>query len=137
MQLNACTTTALRILAACAEQTEAPCTMPGMAETLAVGEALVVKACHQLMRAGYIAGTRGRGGGYRLARPAADITLLEIVRLFEAEDDLFPCRLLVDGPCRIAPVCRLRLVCAEAWAAYAAELTATTVADIVETPVAA
>jgi Rrf2 family transcriptional regulator, nitric oxide-sensitive transcriptional repressor len=136
MQLNACTAAALRILAACAEDDEAPRTMPGMAETLAIGEALVVKACHHLMRAGYLAGTRGRGGGYRLARPAGAITLFEIVRLFETEDDLFPCRLSSDGPCRIAPVCRLRIVCAEAWAAYAAELTKTTIADIVETPIA-
>lgn len=137
MQMNACTTAALRILAACAETPEAPLTMPGMAETLGIGEALVVKACHRLMRAGYLSGTRGRGGGYRLARPAASVSLFEVVRLFEEGGDLFPCRLASDGPCRIAPACRLRTICAEAWAAYTAELEATTIADVVEVPIIA
>lgn len=136
MQMTACTTAALRILAACAQEVEMPLTMPGMAAALGIGEPLVVKACHRLMRAGYLSGTRGRGGGYRLARPAATITLFEIIRLFEDEGDLFPCRLRADGPCCIAPVCRLREVCAEAWSAYADTLSAATIADIVGAPIA-
>ncbi len=36
-----------------------------------------------LRNAGYLEATRGQGGGYRLARAPAQITLIEIVRLFE------------------------------------------------------
>ncbi len=36
-----------------------------------------------LRNAGYLEATRGHGGGYRLARPADEITLVEVVRLFE------------------------------------------------------
>lgn len=36
-----------------------------------------------LRNAGYLEATRGYGGGYRLARPADQITLVEVVRLFE------------------------------------------------------
>ena len=130
MQTTACTRGAMRILAACELSAGEPLTMPEMAARLAMSEALVVKACHRLMRAGYVTGLRGRGGGYRLARPAESITLFEIVELFEDENDLFPCRLRADGPCRVAAVCRLREICAEAWEAYAAALRAVTVADV-------
>jgi Rrf2 family nitric oxide-sensitive transcriptional repressor len=129
MRTTACTRGALRILVACERSAGTPLTMPEMAQRLGMTEALVVKACHRLMRAGYIAGLRGRGGGYRLARAAADITLFEIVELFEDENDLFPCRLAADGPCRLAGVCRLREICAEAWKAYADTLRAATIAD--------
>ena len=130
MQTTACTRGALRILVACERNAGEALTMPDMAARLGMSEALVVKACHRLMRAGYIAGLRGRGGGERLAKPAEDISLFEIVELFEDENDLFPCRLRADGPCRVAGVCRLREICAEAWEAYAAALRAVTVADV-------
>lgn len=134
MQTTACTYGALRILIACEHSGDRPLTMPEMASLLGMSEALVVKACHRLMRAGYLAGQRGRGGGYRLARPATAITLFEIVDLFEDENDLFPCRLSADGPCRVAGICRLRVVCAEAWKAYADTLRATSIADIAVEP---
>lgn len=137
MQTTACTHGALRILLACDHSAGRPLTMPEMASMLGMSEALVVKACHRLMRAGYIAGQRGRGGGYRLARAAAGITLFEIVELFEDENDLFPCQLKIDGPCRVAGVCRLRVVCAEAWEAYADTLRATSIADVAAEPVIA
>ena len=130
MQLNACTLAALRILAACVRASAEPLTMAEMAVRLDVGEALMVKACHRLMRAGYLAGTRGRGGGYRLARPAAEINLYEVVRLFEDENELFPCRLSPKGECCIAEVCRLRELCDGAWSAYTSTLAATTLADV-------
>lgn len=132
MQLNACTHGALRILMSCAEAGGDPVTMLGMAQSLGLTEALVVKACHRLMRAGYLKGMRGRGGGYLIGRPAADITLLEVVRLFEDEDDLFPCRLEVDGDCRIASICRLRVACEEAHAAFARVLRDTTIGDLAQ-----
>lgn len=131
MQTTACTSGALRILLTCARAGDAPVTMPEMAARLTLSEALVVKACHRLMRAGYLAGTRGRGGGYRLGRPAETITLMEIVDLFEDENELFPCRLRADGDCRVAAICRLRLICAEAWEAYARVLGGSTIAEIV------
>lgn len=130
MQTTACTRGAMRILVACERNAGAPLTMPEMAQRLGMTEALVVKACHRLMRAGYITGLRGRGGGYRLARPAEDVSLFEIVELFEDENDLFPCRLRADGPCRVAGICRLREICADAWKAYADTLRAATIADV-------
>lgn len=132
MQLNACTHGALRILMSCAEAGGDPVTMVGMAQSLGLTEALVVKACHRLMRAGYLKGMRGRGGGYLLGRTAGEITLLEVVRLFEDEDDLFPCRLEADGDCRIAAICRLRVACEAAHEAFAAVLRNATIGDLAQ-----
>ena len=134
MQMTACTIAALRILTACGRAGDEQLTMPGMAERLGIGEALVVKACHRLMRAGYLAGTRGRAGGYRLAREASDIVLLDVVRLFEDEADLFPCRLSPEGDCCIAGICRLREYCTEAWVAWSRRLSTTTIADVLTAP---
>lgn len=132
MQLNACTHGALRILMSCAEAGGEPVTMVGMAQSLGLTEALVVKACHRLMRAGYLKGMRGRGGGYLLGRPAGEISLLEVVRLFEDEDDLFPCRLQADGDCRIAAICRLRVACDAAHSAFSAVLRDTAIGDLAQ-----
>lgn len=37
------------------------------------------KVLHSLVRAGLISGQRGRGGGFQPARPAGEITVLEVV----------------------------------------------------------
>ena len=76
--------------------------MSEMTRHLGLTQALVIKTCNELMRAGVLAGQRGRGGGYRLARPASSITAMEIIDLFEAKENLFPCRLGQSGECRIS-----------------------------------
>jgi Rrf2 family protein len=47
------------------------------------------KILHQLARAGVLASTRGKGGGFRLARGPDRITLLDVVGVF---DELGPRR---------------------------------------------
>jgi len=44
----------------------------------------LAKVLQQLVRAGLAEGTRGIGGGYRLARPRSDITVLDVVSVFES-----------------------------------------------------
>lgn len=88
MRLNAATNGALRILMVCRD--DKPLTMPEMTRQLGLTEALVIKTCNELMQAGFLSGQRGRGGGYRLARPAQGINAMEIIDLFEAEENLFP-----------------------------------------------
>lgn len=43
----------------------------------------VAKVLQRLARAGVATAVRGVGGGYRLARPAKDVTLQEVAELFE------------------------------------------------------
>lgn len=130
MHLNPSTNGALRILMICANTPGRPVTMPEMVRRLALSESLVVKACHALMRGGYIRGRRGNGGGYRLARRPESVDVMEIIELFEGEDDLFPCRLAQDAECRIVSACLLRVACEQAYSAFKSELKGWSLADI-------
>ena len=58
----------------------------------------------QLVKAGLITSSRGSGGGVRLARPAAEITLLDVVQAIEGAIALNHC---VDHPeaCVLAEHC--------------------------------
>jgi Rrf2 family transcriptional regulator, nitric oxide-sensitive transcriptional repressor len=128
MRLNAATNGAMRILMACRE--DAPLAMPDMARQLGLSEAMVLKTCQELMRAGFIAGRRGRGGGYHLAKPTDKITVMKIIDLFEPKENLFPCRLNLSGECRIVALCKLRRACERAYAAFRGELDNLTLADL-------
>lgn len=48
---------------------------------------LVAKVLTILSQAGLIGGAPGPGGGYHLAKPASEIFLIDIVRLFEKTDE--------------------------------------------------
>jgi Rrf2 family protein len=60
------------------------------------------KIINRLVQAGLMLATRGRGGGVKLARPAADIMLREVVELFMKVDDYQNCFMglkTCDGGC--------------------------------------
>jgi Rrf2 family transcriptional regulator, nitric oxide-sensitive transcriptional repressor len=128
MRLNAATNGAMRILMACRESR--PLAMPDMARQLGLSEAMVLKTCQELMRAGFLTGRRGRGGGYHLAKPTDRITVMEIIDLFEPKENLFPCRLNLSGQCRIVAQCKLRRACERAYAAFRGELDELTLANL-------
>ena len=54
--------------------------------------AFMRKLLTQLERSGLIVGAEGVRGGWRLSRPAAGITVLEIVDAAQGRDVLFECR---------------------------------------------
>lgn len=54
-----------------------------IAESRGISRALTAKLLTQLASAGMVQGQPGPGGGYTLAKPAAEICLLDIVSLFE------------------------------------------------------
>jgi len=77
-----------------------------IAEARELSRQLVAKVLTMLSRAGIVAGTPGPTGGYRLARPAAQITLLDVVKVFEDPDERVMCPF---GPnwCGHGPQCPL------------------------------
>ncbi len=63
---------------------------PGEAVTAAqvstryrVSASVLAKVFQQLVRAGIAVGTRGTGGGYRLARGPSEVTMLNVIDVFE------------------------------------------------------
>src|SRR6478735_6546870 len=69
---------------ACAELASSPHGDPVRADDLAVGQQLPVAFLERILgdlrRGGVVASIRGRSGGYRLARPADEITLADVIR---------------------------------------------------------
>ena len=65
-----------------------------------------------LKRAGIVESTRGRSGGYRLARAAEDISFGEVIRLLDGPLALVPCASLSAyapcGDCQDEAVCAIR-----------------------------
>ncbi len=90
----------------------------------------VVKIVHELGRAGYLKTQRGRGGGFRLARPAADIVIGDVVRLTEGPLDLVECFTPEVNTCPLIGVCKLSKALMRATRAFMEVLDDLTLADI-------
>lgn len=71
-----------------------------------LSQPLVAKILTQLSQRGLVIGTRGPGGGYRLARDPASITVFEIVELFEGHRDTANCP-FGPGWCGVGEPCPL------------------------------
>jgi Rrf2 family protein len=88
----------------------APVTAAEVAARYRLPPTVVAKVIQRLVKAGIARGTRGVAGGYRLARPAAEVALLEIVELFEGPRPASRCVLGAcgEGQCGQFAECRLR-----------------------------
>lgn len=60
-----------------------PVTVAQVAAPYEIPQTALAKVFQQLVRTGLAVGTRGIGGGYRLARPRDEITVLDIVSVFD------------------------------------------------------
>ena len=84
MKLNKSTRYALHAAVEMARATGGtPVTVAHVAEHYAIPRAVLAKVFQQLVRAGIASGVRGTGGGYRLARSPADVTVLDVLAIFE------------------------------------------------------
>lgn len=83
----------------------------------------------RLRRAGLLRSLRGRRGGFRLARPPADITLSEIINAVEETDSIIDC---IDEPrlCPQSKTCTMRHVWSEICRAINGVLESTTLQDL-------
>jgi len=96
----------------------------------------LAKHLQAMSRAGILAAVPGRGGGYRLARPAVDVSVLEVVEAVDGEDPAFKClEIRRRGPAA-APareyrtMCGIHRVMVEADDAWRTRLARTSIADL-------
>ncbi len=79
-----------------------------IANTFDISETHLVKVLQAMTRAGLVKGTRGPGGGYRLARPAEGIRLLDVVQALEGTLEVSGCLLrhpiCKNRNCLLAPL---------------------------------
>ena len=98
---------ALRVLVDLAEQESSRyITLKEIAERQEISEKYLESIVNILVKAGYLTGMRGKGGGYRLARSAEDLNVLEILQIMEGS--LVPVACLADEniSCPRAAACR-------------------------------
>jgi Rrf2 family protein len=107
-----------------------------LAEFHGVPAPYLAKHLQTLTRAGVFVAVPGPKGGYRLARPAAEITVLDVVEALEGTKPAFRCtEIRKRGPSAVAPseyltVCGVHRAMDRADAAWRDALRATTMADL-------
>ncbi|SAI55115.1 DNA-binding protein [Bordetella ansorpii] len=133
MQLNRFTDFGLRVmmyLTQCRDR-DRPVTIPEIAERFQISRNHLVKVVHFLSQQGWVAATRGKGGGLALARSADTYRVGELVRVLEHQGALVDC---ADPPCALNGACRLAGVLNDGLRNLFETLDRHTLADLVRAP---
>ncbi|MCE2574306.1 Rrf2 family transcriptional regulator [Komagataeibacter sp. FNDCR2] len=135
MRLTLHTDYALRTLMYLAVHTERLSSIREIATAYGISENHLMKIIHRLGLGGFIETVRGRGGGLRLARPADQIRIGDVVRYTEEDMALVGCQqpegAKDNTPCLLADACRLRGALGEALGSFMTVLNGYTLADVV------
>lgn len=132
MKLTSYSNYTLRVLMIAAARFPALTTIGEVADCFAIAKTHLVKCVHQLGSWGYIQTVRGNKGGFRLARPAASISIGEIVRRTEEGFALVECFQLETNTCPLINRCRLRPALQRATDAFLDTLDDISLAEITE-----
>ena len=133
MHLTQHTDYALRMLIYLGANTERLVTIAEVSERFDVSRSHLMKVANQLVRDGFVEGLRGKGGGLRLARAAADINIGDVVRCMERGMQLVEC-FGSESQCLLTPNCRLKGVLGKALEAFLATLDGYSLADLLDAP---
>jgi Rrf2 family nitric oxide-sensitive transcriptional repressor len=134
MQLTYFTDYALRVLIYAAVRPGSRCLTSDVATAFGMSRHHVVKVVNELRHLGYLDTTRGRDGGFALARQPDRIRLGEVVRRTEGSMALVECFNRDTNTCPLSPACGLKGVLREALDAFLAVLDRATLADLVAEP---
>lgn len=125
MRLTLYTDYSLRVLIHLALHEKRLCSIGEISRTYGVSHNHLMKVVNALAHAGFAETVRGRAGGIRLARPADEIRVGDVVRRTEEGLQLADC-----GGCALSPACGLTGVLAEAMRAMMAVFDSYTIADL-------
>lgn len=107
-----------------------------LSEHYRLPDAYLAKHLKSLVRAGVLVATPGPSGGFRLARPAAQITALDIVEAVEGSASPFLCQEIRQRAPTASPTgsyhspCTISVMMDRAHQAWRSELDDVTVADL-------
>ena len=132
MRLTLHTDYALRVLIYVGLKRDVLSTIAEMVEHFDIPKGHLMKVVNRLARFGYLQTTRGKNGGMRLAREAAEITLGAVVRDMERELGVVGCLQGDSGYCRIEGCCVLQNALREATDVFLAHLDGYMVADLLQ-----
>lgn len=123
---------ALRAMAYLAEQGQAS-PIPPMAAATRTPPDYLAKVMQSLAQADLVVGKRGRTGGYALARPAIETTVLEIINAVDPIRRIYSCPLSL--PHHATKLCPLHRRLDAAAAHLEQAFGTTTLADIISEPI--
>lgn len=133
MQLTKHTDFAFRVLIYLASKPDEDLSqIQKIADDFAISRSHVMKVVQKLANHGFIASIRGQGGGLRLAKPATEINLREIVELMEATLSPVNCH---QPLCLINNSCELKTYLHQAQEKYLAHLAQFHISDLISHPV--
>jgi Rrf2 family nitric oxide-sensitive transcriptional repressor len=129
MQLSLHSDYALRVLMALAAG-DRQLSVDEIARRYSISRNHLAKVAQRLQAEGFVETFRGRGGGMRLARPADEIVVGDVVRRFENLDSFVGC-FSVDGGCVVNGICALKPALNGALAAFLGHLDGYRLSDLV------
>lgn len=129
MQLTMFTDYGLRSLMYLTGRPEELCSVGEIAERYGISRNHLVKVIHRLGKLGYIASSKGKGGGIRLACDPNKVRLGDLVEALEPHMQLVECFDLETNTCPIVGPCRLRRYLHEATRSFLDSLNQHTLAD--------
>ncbi len=118
MRLTRQTNYAIRALMYCAASDGGHVRVSEIANAYSISELFLFKIIQPLVEAGMIETLRGRNGGIRLAKPAADITLLDVVKVTEDGFAMAECFESGDIDCPLIDACGLNVALRKALNAF-------------------
>ncbi len=129
MRLNKASDFALRIMMFVAKH-GGPVTVEEIARRLKLVKSHTMKIVAKLSKAGLLVSRRGRMGGVKLARPASQILIGDIVREIESDFALVECMQPGENKCVFCSSCDLRGVVGEAMTAFMNVLDSKTLGSV-------
>ena len=131
MRLTKQTSYALRILLHCALDPDAQVKAADIAKAYNITEFNVLKIIPLLVHGGFVKTTRGRRGGLRLARPASEIRIGDVVRLTEETHIQADCFGQLHEVCAILPAAPINRIFGTALDAFIEVLDRHTLQELV------
>jgi Rrf2 family nitric oxide-sensitive transcriptional repressor len=129
MRLARMTDYAIRLLMYVAQRPERLCTIAEVAAAYDISQTHLMKITHQLALGGWLETARGKGGGIRLAKPASEVRLGDVVRTMEP--DFFIVECFSSGhSCMLHGSCDLTGVMDGALRSFMTHLDAYTLGDV-------
>jgi Rrf2 family protein len=121
----------IRALLYLAERPDGRAKADDIAAAMEIPRGFLPQVLQELQRARLVTSRPSRHGGYALARPAEQISILEVVEALEGSFSEQECALR-GGPCRWDDVCALHWVWSSAREALASTLAQATLRDVAE-----
>lgn len=132
MKLTMYTDYSLRVLMYLALDPDHTSTIQEIADHYNISKNHLMKVAYELGQSGYVETVRGRNGGLRLAKPAAEINLGVLVRECEEDFTLVECFDAENNQCVLTPACKLKHVLKEALENYFHSLNQYSLADLLQ-----